>query len=307
MATPPVLPLMPMTNEPVIQYSLFNDSPTEPIVNVASVPHRSPFRYPGGKTWLVPRIRQWLAGKKPGPETFIEPFAGGGIVGLSVAFENLAKKVVLVEIDEDVGAVWKTILNGEAEWLANRIQTFPFSAEAVDEVLDEAPSSLRAHAFQTILRNRISRGGILAPGSGRIKRGENGRGLASRWYPDTLAKRIRAIAHMAHRIQFIQDDGLKIMEAFAEDASACFFIDPPYTAAGKKAGARLYRHSEIDHEALFEIASNVSGDFLMTYDNAEGIHAMAQRHHFETFAIPMKNTHHAKMTELLIGRDLSWV
>lgn len=27
------------------------------IVNVASVPQRSPFRYPGGKTWLVPHIR----------------------------------------------------------------------------------------------------------------------------------------------------------------------------------------------------------------------------------------------------------
>lgn len=24
------------------------------VVNVASVPQRSPFRYPGGKTWLVP-------------------------------------------------------------------------------------------------------------------------------------------------------------------------------------------------------------------------------------------------------------
>lgn len=30
-------------------------------VNVASVPQRSPFRYPGGKTWLVPYVRDWLA------------------------------------------------------------------------------------------------------------------------------------------------------------------------------------------------------------------------------------------------------
>jgi len=33
---------------------------TAKIVNVAAVPHRSPLRYPGGKTWLVPRIRLWL-------------------------------------------------------------------------------------------------------------------------------------------------------------------------------------------------------------------------------------------------------
>ena len=31
------------------------------IVNVASVPQRSPFRYPGGKTWLIPIARKWFS------------------------------------------------------------------------------------------------------------------------------------------------------------------------------------------------------------------------------------------------------
>ena len=30
------------------------------IINVASVPQRSPFRYPGDKTWLIPTVLQWL-------------------------------------------------------------------------------------------------------------------------------------------------------------------------------------------------------------------------------------------------------
>jgi len=30
----------------------------------SSVPQRSPFRYPGGKTWLVPYIRDWFRSKK---------------------------------------------------------------------------------------------------------------------------------------------------------------------------------------------------------------------------------------------------
>jgi DNA adenine methylase len=30
------------------------------VVNVASVAQRSPFRYPGGKTWLIPTVRKWL-------------------------------------------------------------------------------------------------------------------------------------------------------------------------------------------------------------------------------------------------------
>ena len=46
-------------------------------VNVASVPQRSPFRYPSGKTWLVPYIRDWLRHNKTRPARLIEPFAGG--------------------------------------------------------------------------------------------------------------------------------------------------------------------------------------------------------------------------------------
>jgi len=34
-------------------------------VNVASVPQRSPFRYPGGKTWFVPTFRRWMGQKAP--------------------------------------------------------------------------------------------------------------------------------------------------------------------------------------------------------------------------------------------------
>src|SRR5438477_12857776 len=86
-------------------------------VNVASVPQRSPFRYPGGKTWLVPYIRSWLASKPNPVGVLIEPFAGGGIVGLTAGFEGLAEHVVLVERDLNISAVWNTILGGQAKWL----------------------------------------------------------------------------------------------------------------------------------------------------------------------------------------------
>ena len=45
----------------------------------------------------------------------------------------------------------------------------------------------------------------------------------------------------------------------------------------------------------------------MTYDNSPELQAMAELHGFDFEAIPMKNTHNAKMTELLIGRDLDWM
>src|SRR5207247_8317939 len=100
------------------QVTIWGDPQSDHITNVASVPHRSPFRYPGGKTWLVPRLRQWLRSLSEKPGEFIEPFAGGGIISLTVGFEQLTEHVTMVELDAEVAAVWQTVFNGRGEWLA---------------------------------------------------------------------------------------------------------------------------------------------------------------------------------------------
>jgi len=275
-------------------------------VNVASIPQRSPFRYPGGKTWLVPQVRAWLGSLARRPRRLIEPFAGGGIVGLTAAFEALADGVVLVELDEDVAAVWQTILNGDAQWLAERIVRFELTAESARRELARRRTSTRQRAFRTLLKNRVHHGGIMARGSRMIRRGEAGKGVASRWYPETLKRRILRIDEIREKIEFVEADGMKMIQQRAGDADCAFFIDPPYTASGKKAGRRLYAHFELDHARLFELAAALRGDFLMTYDNSPGVLELARRHGFDCEPVAMKNAHHAELTELLIGRNLDW-
>ena len=58
---------------------------------------------------------------------------------------------------------------------------------------------------------------------------------------------------------------------------------------------------------LSSVCEQLRGDFLLTYDNADEVLALAHRHGFDAKPIAMKNTHHAEMTELLIGRDLGWM
>lgn len=267
------------------------------IVNVSSVPQRSPFRYPGGKTWLIPVFRKWMSSFEPAETVFIEPFAGGGIVSLTVAFENLAREIVMSELDEEVAAVWETILNGKNEWLGNRIEQFDLTVENVRFELEKQDKTTADLAFSTILKNRVFHGGILAKGSGMLKVGENGRGIASRWYPQTLKKRISAIRFIKHKIRFEQADAFEIMAEFQHDPKAVFFIDPPYTVAGK----RLYTHFQLDHERLFEVASKLNGPFLMTYDDAPEVRNWAKKFNLPFKSIPMKTTHHREKQELLIS------
>jgi DNA adenine methylase len=245
--------------------------------------------------------------KYPKPNMLIEPFAGGGIFSLTALFENFVSRVVMVEIDDEIAAVWQSVVKGDAEWIANRILTFDLSKETVIREIKKNSKSLREKAFQTILKNRTFHGGILAEGSGFLKYGENGKGIRSRWYPGTLAKRFLGLDHVADRIEFRCKDGMEVMREFAPRPDAVYFIDPPYTAGGKKAGKRLYRHYGIDHEHLFTICNSLKGDFLITYDNADEVKIMARRHGFQMRLIPMTNTHHAMMEELVIGKDLTWM
>lgn len=271
--------------------------------NVAQVRQLSPFRYPGGKTWLVPEVRKWLTSSKRTPSVFVEPFAGGAMAGLTAASEHLAEHVFLGELDDDVAAVWKTIFQGkdvDVTWLSKQIIDFHVTLENVRSILDGNPKTIRGKAFRTIVKNRMQRGGIMAAGAGLVKAGEAGRGLNSRWYPETLVKRINALQLIRDRITFEQADAFEVIKRYADDEDAFFFIDPPYTAGGKKAGSRLYTHSEIDHEGLFALMASVRGSVMLTYDDAPEVRLMAERHGFRVEPVPMKNTHHELIRELLI-------
>ncbi|MGI6572399.1 MAG: DNA adenine methylase [Fermentimonas sp.] len=287
------------------QLSIFGQSKIKrqqtKVVNVASVPQRSPFRYPGGKTWLIPTVRRWLKQDNNNKE-LIEPFAGGGIVSLTAAFENLADHITMVELDEEVAAVWEVILNGENEWLAAKILGFELSRENVNKEFSNPNKDIKDIAFCTILKNRIFHGGIIAKGSGMLKKGENGKGIASRWYAKTLANRIRAINHIKHKILFLKTDGFKIIKENIENKNAYFFIDPPYTVAGK----RLYTHFDIDHENLFFLTSKIRGKFMLTYDDTDEIRALANKYHLDFRTIPMKTTHHLKKNEIIISDNFDW-
>jgi DNA adenine methylase len=289
------------------QYDLFGDHSKiqQQIINVASIQQLSPFRYPGGKTWLIPKINMWIRSLHFTPEIFIEPFAGGGIVSLTMANENLAKHIIMVEIDDEIAAVWKTIFYGDVDWLINKILTFDMTIENVNNILAVDYSTDEENALKTIIKNRTFHGGILAKGSGLIKYGENGKGITSRWYPKTLCKRINHIQQFKNKITFMQANGMDIINDNLNN-KAIFFIDPPYTAGGKRAGNRLYNHHELDHELLFSLCVHMDC-FLMTYDISNEIELLAKKHNFEIKEIPMKNTHNMEMKEYIISKNLEWV
>ena len=275
-----------------------------PVVNVAQVPQRSPLRYPGGKTWLVPHIREWLATANS-PQLLAEPFAGGAITSLTAVMENLVPRCLLVELDQDVAAFWVTALYN-SDQLIELIKEFTLTRDSVDLLEHQQPSTVIERGFRTLVLNRTRRGGILAKGASLTRTAEKGKGLASRWYPETLKQRLTAIAEHNGRIDFLEADGMTILEGMLTNRlqpGLAVFVDPPYTAEGKRAGLRLYTHNQIDHARLFHVLAQIAqrgGEVFATYDESPEILALTEKYSFHAVRVMMKNTHHNHISELVI-------
>ena len=101
-------------------------------------------------------------------------------------------------------------------------------------------------------------------------------------------------------VKFLQKDAFDVIPKYLRDRSVAFFVDPPYTAGGKSAGKRLYLHSSIDHNSLFDLLESAAGEVMLTYDDAKEVRDLATAHGFFVKPIPMKTTHHTRTYELAI-------
>ena len=270
-----------------------------PAANVSRVPQRSPLRYPEGKTWLIPHIRWWLGSLPSRPQVLVEPFLGGGVVSLTAVAEGLVERAIMVEIDREVAAFWHAAVN-HGEELAEKVLSFTPTRESILALADPLPEGLVDRGFRALVLNRTQRNGIIAPGASLMRRGDNDRGVAHRWYPETLARRIRGIGGMSERLVFCESDAQRLLEAVGGVAGdrAAVFADPPYEHTGK----RLYAHGEIDHPRLFKSLAESGVEFLATYNYSEGVMGWARHHGFHLSQVDMKGGRHHRIPELLVTR-----
>lgn len=144
----------------------------------------------------------------------------------------------------------------------------------------------------------------MTQGAGVLKKGENGKGISSRWYPKTLANRIHAINKISRRITFLHEDGFQVIcRDNSRNIESLLFVDPPYDNVAK----RLYDHHELDHERLFALMSAINSPYLMTYNSTDFIKELVSKYCLDNIEIKMKSSHNIYKTELLISKDLNWL
>ncbi len=231
----------------------------------------SPLRYPGGKS----KIADTIYGKinPANTDTFIEPYCGGGSVGLSLLYNGVVKSLVLNDIDFGIYSLFSVIKDAPEELVKKISDTklthaHYFKAQEIIKSSYAGCSPLKA-AWSLLICNRLAYSGICKanPLGGR---GGTLDKLLSRWNPDTLIKRIQLIHSMSDRIEVYNEDACAFIEEYYWRQNSTIFIDPPYYEKGHG----LYNRSYVDedHENLAFLLDELykgcpGADMILTYDN----------------------------------------
>lgn len=77
----------------------------------------SPLRYPGGKFKIYTRVKNVIEANGLQEKTYVEPFAGGFGIGLSLLAENVVKTAVLNDIDTHIYNFWVAVLKHTDEFI----------------------------------------------------------------------------------------------------------------------------------------------------------------------------------------------
>ena len=269
----------------------------------------SPLRYPGGKAALAPFLAQVIAANDLSGCVYYEPFAGGAGAALRLLGERVVSELHLNDADPRITAFWRAVLR-EPDRFVEAILSVPLS---MAEWRKQQDICTRADArtpfavgFSVFYLNRCNRSGILfgsAPIGGYAQAGKWR--LDARFYRETLAARVRAIALQRDHIHITNEDARTFLVNALPRGRArrrvFAYLDPPYYANG---GNRLYRNSYTnrdDHQKLARsMLRRVSLKWIMSYDDAPFIRALYRTCDFSPVALRYSLQHKKRAQELVI-------
>ncbi|HMJ75486.1 MAG TPA: DNA adenine methylase [Iamia sp.] len=232
----------------------------------------SPLRYPGGKGKVANFIKVLLLENNLVGRDYVEPYAGGAAVALSLLYEDFADHVYINDVDPSVHAFWSAALLN-TEQLCRRINDTDVTMEEWHRqrsVQAADDPDLLDLAFSTFFMNRTNRSGIITGGviGGRDQTGKWK--LDARYNKADLIRRILKVGRYRSRIHVSGEDALTFLEPWRTPSSEAFvYLDPPYYVKG----GDLYRNSygPDDHAKVALTVAALGVPWIVSYDAAPPI------------------------------------
>lgn len=240
----------------------------------------SPLRYPGGKTKLFPYMKLIIEKNKLQNSTYVEPFAGGCGLAISLLQKDLVNDILINDYDYAIYAFWYSILNHTEEF-CQRIRQISICIDEWDRqkniYLNQEENTILDVGFSTFFLNRTNRSGIISGGiiGGREQRSKYT--IDCRFNKENLIKRINKIAEQKERIHIANEDVFDLIENTLINMpteNTFVYFDPPYVKKGQQLYKNFFEFN--DHVNLRDRITRMNHKWLTTYDHIDEIAILYQ-------------------------------
>jgi DNA adenine methylase len=237
-------------------------------------PTVTPLRYPGGKTWILPYVKEFLRYHHINLGTIVEPFAGSASVSIGLLKYDLADYAYICENDPLITSFWEAVFQRNDE-LVDAVRHLQISMETwynfrkylegdAEKKYDTIELGL---AF--LFYNRVNFSGIIKAGPIGGKLQSSKYKMQCRFNTERIVKRIIDLGKLNDKVKIVSSDGIDFLKNYngsGYEKETFFYIDPPYYKAGKL----LYRNyfSELDHRRLANLLAEIEAPWLVSYDES---------------------------------------
>lgn len=268
----------------------------------------TPLRYPGGKTSIWKMISGIVVQSGLSGCSYVEPYAGGCGLALSLLFRGYVEDLYLNDVDRSIYCFWNSVVN-DTDRLVEAIREVPVTIDEwhkqrkIQEEKDTADDF--DLALSSLFLNRTNRSGVILKAGviGGLSQSGDYK-LDCRFNKEGLIKKIRDISYLGHKIKFYNKDALEFIELMDDclPKNSFFYIDPPYFSKGQTLYTNSYEPS--DHAEIASAINELPRSWVMTYDNVEDIQSLYPARRQYTFDLNYSAASKRRGTELLILGDM---
>jgi DNA adenine methylase len=232
----------------------------------------SPLRYPGGKGRLTDFLSRLIYLNNLTDCQYVEPYAGGAGLGLSLLFDGVVSEIHLNDLDPAIHAFWYAVLNRKREFF-QLLESTPITSDEWKKqkvIYSKGLSSGKlALGFATFFLNRTNHSGILNGGMIGGKAQQGSWKIDARFNHTELRRRIERIGEYKKRIHLYQADAIDFLRVHRWPRSTIKYLDPPYF----RAGTRLYMNSYTlrDHARVSQYVTRLNSPWIVSYDDVPQI------------------------------------
>jgi len=268
----------------------------------------SPLRYPGGKNKISGFIKVVLENLTQETTTYIEPFAGGAGVALSLLLDGSVENVVINDYDKAIYSFWRAIKDNPEELIC-QIEDAPLTIDEwhkQKEIYKKSTSYSIDLAVAALFLNRTNRSGILTAGpiGGYAQCGDWR--LDARFNKKEIISRINKISEYKSQIRVYNKDIISLISHYVPKCDSGLFIyfDPPYYNKGQKLYKNYFTPS--DHQRIRDcIKQEIDVPWMMTYDDVDPIQDLYQEYTIRKYDLIYSVANKGTASELMIFSDES--